>query len=56
MIKKIQAETGARVQFQQGHDEGPGDKRCYLSGKPMNVDQVCCTCVLIFTASKVLKL
>lgn len=40
MIKKIQAETGARVQFQQGHDEGPGDRRCYLAGKPMNVEQV----------------
>lgn len=27
MIKKIQAETGARVQFHQGRDEGPGDRR-----------------------------
>lgn len=27
MIKKIQAETGARVQFHQERDDGPGDKR-----------------------------
>lgn len=39
MIKKIQAETGARVQFQQAREEGPGERRCYLSGKPQNVDQ-----------------
>lgn len=39
MIKKIQAETGARVQFQQARDEGPGERRCYLSGKPQNVEQ-----------------
>lgn len=38
MIKKIQAETGARVQFQQGRDEGPGDRRCLLTGKPQHVD------------------
>lgn len=38
MIKKIQAETGARVQFQQGRDDGPGDRRCFLSGKPQNVE------------------
>lgn len=40
MIKKIQAETGARVQFQQAREEGPGERRCYLSGKPQNVEQV----------------
>ncbi|GBP72540.1 Far upstream element-binding protein 1 [Eumeta japonica] len=39
MIKKIQAETGCRVQFHQERDEGPGDKRCYLQGKPHQVDQ-----------------
>lgn len=39
MIKKIQAETGARVQFHQERDDGPGDKRCYLQGKPHQVDQ-----------------
>lgn len=39
MIKKIQADTGARVQFHQERDEGPGDKRCYLQGKPHQVEQ-----------------
>uniref|UniRef100_A0A2A4K0F7 K Homology domain-containing protein n=1 Tax=Heliothis virescens TaxID=7102 RepID=A0A2A4K0F7_HELVI len=39
MIKKIQAETGARVQFHQERDDGPGDKRCYLQGKPHQVEQ-----------------
>lgn len=40
MIKKIQAETGARVQFQQAREEGPGDRRCYLAGTPKQVEQV----------------
>ncbi|XP_026728274.1 far upstream element-binding protein 3 isoform X3 [Trichoplusia ni] len=39
MIKKIQAETGCRVQFHQERDDGPNDKRCYLQGKPHQVDQ-----------------
>ncbi|XP_049818371.1 far upstream element-binding protein 3 isoform X3 [Aethina tumida] len=39
MIKKIQAETGARVQFQQAREEGPGERRCYLSGNPKQVEQ-----------------
>lgn len=39
MIKKIQAETGARVQFQQGREEGPGDRKCLLSGKHGAVEQ-----------------
>lgn len=53
MIKKIQAETGARVQFQQAREEGPGERRCFLSGKPQQVEQVenlhqlCVTCALI---------
>nr|XP_023012545.1 far upstream element-binding protein 1-like [Leptinotarsa decemlineata] len=38
MIKKIQAETGAKVQFQQARDEGPGDRRCFLSGNPKSVE------------------
>ncbi|XP_030761086.1 far upstream element-binding protein 3 [Sitophilus oryzae] len=38
MIKKIQAETGCRVQFQQARDEGPGDRRCSLNGNPKQVD------------------
>lgn len=40
MIKKIQAETGAKVQFQQARDEGPGDRRCFLSGNPKQVEMV----------------
>lgn len=39
MIKKIQGETGARVQFQQGRDDGPGDRRCLLTGKPDQVEE-----------------
>ncbi|KAL1513594.1 hypothetical protein ABEB36_002988 [Hypothenemus hampei] len=39
MIKKIQNETGCRVQFQQARDEGPGDRRCFLSGNPKQIDQ-----------------
>ncbi|KAM3961404.1 LOW QUALITY PROTEIN: P-element somatic inhibitor [Aphomia sociella] len=39
MIKRIQAETGCRVQFHQERDDGPGDKRCYLQGKPHQVEQ-----------------
>ncbi|XP_046671926.1 far upstream element-binding protein 1 isoform X2 [Homalodisca vitripennis] len=39
MIKKIQGETGARVQFQQGRDDGPGDRRCLLTGKPEQVEE-----------------
>ncbi|XP_063237832.1 far upstream element-binding protein 2 isoform X2 [Bacillus rossius redtenbacheri] len=39
MIKKIQNETGARVQFQQGRDDGPGERRCLLTGKPNQVEQ-----------------
>lgn len=38
MIKKIQSETGCRVQFQQARDEGPGDRRCFLSGNPKQVE------------------
>lgn len=30
MIKKIQQDTGARVQFHQERDDGPGDKRLVL--------------------------
>jgi len=39
MIKKIQAESGAKVQFQQGREEGPGDRKCLLSGKHQAVEQ-----------------
>ncbi|XP_044747360.1 far upstream element-binding protein 1 isoform X2 [Coccinella septempunctata] len=39
MIKKIQAETGARVQFQQAREEGPGERSCFLQGNPKQVEQ-----------------
>ncbi|XP_066592587.1 far upstream element-binding protein 3 isoform X1 [Prorops nasuta] len=39
MIRKIQAETGAKVQFQQGREDGPGDRKCLLSGKHQAVEQ-----------------
>ncbi|KAK6622058.1 hypothetical protein RUM44_001865 [Polyplax serrata] len=34
MIKKIQSSTGAKLQFEQGRDDGPGDRKCILTGKP----------------------
>lgn len=33
MIKKIQSSTGAKLQFEQGRDDGPGDRKCILTGK-----------------------
>lgn len=39
MIKKIQSETGARLQFQQVMDDGPGDRRCLLTGNPDQVEE-----------------
>lgn len=30
-------DTGCRLQFQQNRDEGPGDRLCYLQGKPQQV-------------------
>jgi len=39
MIKKIQAKSGAKVQFQQGREDGPGDRKCLLSGKHQAVEQ-----------------
>lgn len=36
MIKKIQA---ARVQFQQGREDGPRDRKCLPSGKHQAVEQ-----------------
>jgi len=38
MIKKIQAETGCRLQFLQTKDDGPGDRRCLVSGSKQQVD------------------
>lgn len=38
MIKKIQADTGCRLQFLQTKNEGPGDRRCILQGSKQQVD------------------
>lgn len=38
MIKKIQADTGCRLQFLQTKNEGPGDRRCILQGTKQQVD------------------
>lgn len=37
MIKRIQQDSGARVQFIQGKEDIPGDKMCQITG---SVDQV----------------
>ncbi|XP_072160379.1 far upstream element-binding protein 1 isoform X2 [Bemisia tabaci] len=39
MIKKIQQETGAKVQFQQNREEGPGERRCILQGTPSQIEE-----------------
>lgn len=38
MIKKIQAETGCRLQFLQTKNDGPGDRRCIIQGTKQQVD------------------
>lgn len=38
MIKKIQAETGCRLQFLQTKNDGPGDRRCVIQGSKQQVD------------------
>lgn len=38
MIKKIQAETGCRLQFLQTKNDGPGDRRCIVQGTKQQVD------------------
>jgi far upstream element-binding protein len=38
MIKKIQADTGCRLQFLQTKNEGPGDRRCILQGSKQQVE------------------
>jgi far upstream element-binding protein len=38
MIKKIQAETGCRLQFLQTKNDGPGDRRCIIQGSKQQVD------------------
>lgn len=51
MIKKIQAETGARVQFQQAREEGPGERSCFLQGNPKQVEQVMKVFLECFTSN-----
>lgn len=38
MIKKIQGETGCKLQFIQGKGDGPGDRRCIISGTKQQVE------------------
>lgn len=38
MIKKIQGETGCKLQFIQGKGDAPGDRRCIISGTKQQVD------------------
>uniref|UniRef100_A0A1B0GQ72 K Homology domain-containing protein n=1 Tax=Phlebotomus papatasi TaxID=29031 RepID=A0A1B0GQ72_PHLPP len=38
MIKKIQGETGCKLQFIQGRGDSPGDRRCYIQGSKQQVD------------------
>jgi far upstream element-binding protein len=38
MIKKIQAETGCRLQFVQTKNDGPGDRLCIIQGSKQQVD------------------
>lgn len=38
MIKKIQGETGCKLQFVQGKNDAPGDRRCIITGTKQQVD------------------
>lgn len=38
MIKKIQGETGCKLQFVQGKNDAPGDRRCIISGSKQQVE------------------
>ncbi len=38
MIKKIQNETGCKLQFIQGKGDAPGDRRCIVQGSKQEVD------------------
>ncbi|CAG9797486.1 unnamed protein product [Chironomus riparius] len=38
MIKKIQADTGCKLQFLQTKGDGPGDRRCIVQGTKQQVD------------------
>lgn len=38
MIKKIQGETGCKLQFIQGKGDAQGDRRCIISGTKQQVE------------------
>lgn len=38
MIKRIQGETGCKLQFIQGRNDAPGDRRCIIQGTKQQVD------------------
>lgn len=38
MIRKIQAETGCRLQFLQSNSEGPSDRQCVIQGSKQEVE------------------
>lgn len=38
MIKKIQGETGCKLQFIQGKNDQPGDRRCIICGTKQQVE------------------
>lgn len=38
MIKKIQGETGCKLQFIQSKGDGPGDRRCIITGTKQQVE------------------
>lgn len=39
MIKKIQGESGCKLQFIQGRGDGPGDRRCIVQGSRAQVEE-----------------
>lgn len=39
MIKKIQLESGCKLQFMQGKDDAPGDRRCIITGTKQQVEE-----------------
>lgn len=38
MIKKIQNETGCKLQFLQGRNDAPGDRSCLIQGSQHQVE------------------
>lgn len=39
MIKKIQSESGCKLQFVQGNNDAPGDRRCIITGTKQQVEE-----------------